>query len=49
MGCLTVFFRLLTQAILTRAVTAIVDTLFAGKLSQAVQKALAWVLSWLKR
>lgn len=49
MGCLTVFFRLLTQALLARAVTAIVDSLFGGKLGQAARKALEWVLGRLKR
>jgi hypothetical protein len=49
MGCLTVLTRLVTQAILARLATAIVDSLFGGKLSQVVKRVLDWVLNRLPR
>jgi hypothetical protein len=50
MGCLTVFVRLLSEALLTRAVAKIVDSLFnQGKLYQWAKQVFAFVLGLFRR
>ena len=50
MGCLTLFFRLLTEAILTRFVGGIVKSLFdQGKLSQWLKQIADAVINGARR
>ncbi len=50
MGCLTVFFRLLTEAILTRFVGRIVNSLFnQGKLAQWLKQMVDLVVNNARR
>lgn len=47
-GCLTMFFRLLTEAILVRLVGRITDSLFGGTLSRWLKKISQSVAAWLR-
>jgi hypothetical protein len=50
MGCLTVFFRLLTEAILVRIVGRIVNSLFdQGKLAQWLKQIVDAVINGARR